>query len=98
MKGWLGHVWAYVVVNVFLVLIWMLTSGNDLDRLQELLSEPSTLLRTPSFWPIWPILGWGAGLAIHTMFFVISIPGRTARAVTGQSKREVEPPARDVLV
>ena len=89
MKKWLAHVWVYVCVNAFLVLIWMLTSGNDFDRLRELAQEPSTLMRQGSFWPIWPIMGWGLALAIHTLVFVIELPGRAARAVTGANKREL---------
>ena len=89
MKKWMTHVWVFVCVNAFLVLIWMLTSGSDLDRVRELLQEPSTAMRDGSFWPIWPILGWGLGLAIHTVVFVIEAPGRAARAVTGATKREL---------
>lgn len=42
-----GHVLAYVIVNLFLTGIWLVTSPGGF------------------FWPIFPILGWGIGLAFH---------------------------------
>ncbi|TDO26743.1 2TM domain-containing protein [Sediminibacterium goheungense] len=42
---------SYFVVNAFLVLIWFFS--------------PSENGRHHYFWPIWPILGWGVGLAFH---------------------------------
>jgi 2TM domain len=43
-----GHVFIYVAVNAFLVVIWAVTSGGD-----------------NFFWPIFPILGWGIGVAAN---------------------------------
>jgi hypothetical protein len=43
-----GHVFIYVAVNAFLVVIWAITSGGD-----------------DFFWPIFPILGWGIGVAAN---------------------------------
>ena len=40
------HVFMYVAVNAFLVVIWAVTSDGF-------------------FWPIFPILGWGIGLAAN---------------------------------
>lgn len=40
---------AYFFVNAFLVAIWYFTSRNH----------------NTYFWPIWPMLGWGLGLAFH---------------------------------
>jgi hypothetical protein len=42
---------SYVAVNSLLVLIWLVTviGSGDLQY----------------FWPIWPILGWGIGMAVH---------------------------------
>ncbi len=37
---------AYIVVNAFLVVIWVLGDGG-------------------SFWPIWPILGWGIAVVFQ---------------------------------
>lgn len=43
------HLFSYVVVNLFLVAIWYISS------------RPYTTY----FWPIWPMLGWGIGLLMH---------------------------------
>lgn len=40
---------AYFLVNAFLVGIWYFTTGGN----------------SRHFWPIWPILGWGFGLAFQ---------------------------------
>jgi len=40
------HVFMYVAVNAFLVVIWAVTSSGF-------------------FWPIFPILGWGIGVAAN---------------------------------
>src|SRR5579871_1706911 len=40
------HLFSWVIVNTFLVAIWMITDRSY-------------------FWPIWPMLGWGIGLAFH---------------------------------
>lgn len=40
---------AYLLVNTFLVGIWYFTTGGNVRH----------------FWPIWPILGWGLGLAFQ---------------------------------
>src|SRR5688500_7985800 len=42
---------AYIAVNAFLVAVWFFTSRSH----------------NTYFWPIWPILGWGVGLAFHYM-------------------------------
>jgi hypothetical protein len=44
-RDFVGMLVAYVVVNLFLVGVWVFTSHDG------------------DFWPIWPILGWGVGLA-----------------------------------
>lgn len=51
------HLIVYVAVNVFLITVWYVTSGGG----------PPTVMdnREQYFWPMWPILGWGLGLAIH---------------------------------
>jgi hypothetical protein len=41
-----AHVFAYGLVNLFLVAIWALTGAHF-------------------FWPVFPIMGWGIGLAFH---------------------------------
>lgn len=53
--AWRMHALTYVGVNVLLNVIWFLTSSDD-----------SMMRGGPGFyWPIWPALGWGVGLAIH---------------------------------
>ena len=39
----------YFLVNSFLCAVWFITSGKDGGH----------------FWPVWPILGWGLGIAIQ---------------------------------
>jgi hypothetical protein len=43
---------AYVAVNTMLTVIWAFTSAGQ--------PWPRSI-----FWPIFPIVGWGAGLVIH---------------------------------
>jgi 2TM domain len=50
------HLFTYLVVNAMLVVLWAI-SGNAITV--------PTGLPTTSFWPIFPIVGWGVGLAIH---------------------------------
>lgn len=40
---------SYLLVNAFLIGIWYFTTGGN----------------SRHFWPIWPILGWGLGLAFQ---------------------------------
>lgn len=47
-----GFKWSflmYILVNTMLIGIWYFTSSGDENH----------------FWPIWPILGWGLGIAIQ---------------------------------
>jgi hypothetical protein len=48
--GFKRHLLSYVVVNLFLVGIWFFSHSNHGTR---------------NFWPVWPMLGWGIGLAFH---------------------------------
>ena len=47
-----SHLISYIIVNGFFWALWFFT-GNDV---QEEEYFP---------WPIWPMLGWGIGLAFH---------------------------------
>ncbi len=64
--GFKQHAATYVLVNAFLILTWFLTlrawEGTSWD----------------TFWPIWPILGWGIGLAFHA--YGVYGPGQDAVA------------------
>jgi hypothetical protein len=42
----------YLIVNIFLWIIWLVTKGNS----HEYSGIP---------WPIWPTLGWGIGIAFQ---------------------------------
>jgi hypothetical protein len=53
-----SHFVAYLTVNTFLWLIWFITTPAE-DRAGQ----------TP--WPIWPLMGWGIGLALHFVFTYI---------------------------
>jgi 2TM domain-containing protein len=43
------HLLVYVLVNGFIVVIWLVTGGNGF------------------FWPVFPMGGWGIGLAMHAL-------------------------------
>ena len=48
-----GHLVSYIIVNAFFWVLWYFT-GQHVDHDE---------MRFP--WPIWPMLGWGIGLAFH---------------------------------
>ncbi len=52
-----GHLASYVIVNGFLWALWYFGGDHDLGDLRF----------SPAPWPIWPMLGWGIGLAFHYM-------------------------------
>lgn len=52
--GWKVHAAIYLIVNVFLAALWWITMGA---------AGVDTSVWT--YWPIWPHLGWGIGVAIH---------------------------------
>lgn len=45
------HLTTYVIMNIFFWVLWYFTS------------EPGEREGLP--WPVWPLLGWGIGLAFH---------------------------------
>jgi 2TM domain len=57
--GFKSHLVSYIVVNAFLWAIWFFT-GNQHKGLH--FNEWSN---DNYPWPIWPMLGWGIGLAFH---------------------------------
>ena len=49
------HAAIYVIVNLFLAGIWFVTN----------LTSNADASNPWYYWPIWPHMGWGIGLAIH---------------------------------
>ena len=60
-KEFVWHLASYVLVNIFLVFIYITTSGF-----------------MGYFWPIWPITGWGLGLAFHGVALVLMLSDSTS--------------------
>jgi hypothetical protein len=69
------HAAVYVLVNAFLVIIYFVTGGNSGGTVTDTatITIGNTIITGTNgggavveyFWPIWPMLGWGLGLAIH---------------------------------
>ena len=55
--GFRMHAVTYVAVNLLLAIIWFLASGGGGPSLRD--------DGAGYYWPIWPHLGWGLGLALH---------------------------------
>jgi adenylate cyclase len=55
-RGFERHAMIYAAVNLLLIAIWALTGPGHAYHRHGAESD---------FWPIWPILGWGFGLAVH---------------------------------
>src|SRR5689334_9154278 len=68
--GFKVHAIVYVLVNLFLVGTWLFEDSEGL----------SNGTGGQYFWPIWPLMGWGLGLAIHG--FMVYGPG------SGMQQRE----------
>jgi hypothetical protein len=64
------HALAYVLVNALLVVIWW-TNADGAPTLRD--------DRASYFWPLWPMLGWGIGLAFHGYGAYGTSPGSLAR-------------------
>lgn len=68
--GFKVHLIVYVLVNLFLMSIWMATSaGWRMDAGAHM---------DDYYWPMWTHLGWGLGLAIHG--FMVYGPGNNMLA------------------
>jgi hypothetical protein len=50
--GFKSHLTSYIIVNAFFWVLWYFT-GHHIDG-DDMLP-----------WPVWPMLGWGIGLAFH---------------------------------
>lgn len=51
------HAFTYVVVNLFLMMIWMMTTDD--------MPMNTGNWNPGDYWPMWTHLGWGIGLAFH---------------------------------
>lgn len=49
------HLFTYVATNIFFWLLWLFSKGTD--------EGPGSFKGIP--WPVWPMLGWGIGLAFN---------------------------------
>jgi hypothetical protein len=70
--GFKVHLMVYVLVNLFLMAIWMVSGGMGWMHDRAAAGDPS------SYWPMWTHLGWGLGLAIHG--FMVYGPGNNMQA------------------
>ena len=52
------HLLVYVCVNLFLMMVWMMTADPGNGPMDE-------GLEMRDYWPMWTHIGWGLGLAIH---------------------------------
>lgn len=78
MQGLTIHLVVYLVVNGLGLFIWVLFFGSY-DELTNYFRHPTEALTT-SFWPIYPIVFWGAAVLIHAGAVCASILfGRRAR-------------------
>lgn len=53
-----SHAVTYVIVNAFFWALWYFSSGRPDVELNDI-----PMAHFP--WPVWPMLGWGIGLAFH---------------------------------
>jgi class 3 adenylate cyclase len=80
-RGLFIHLVVFAAVNGFLVAVYLLGPGTVGD-----LSSPGA-----GVWPIWPALGWGVALVVHTAA-VLSRVGRRPR--TREARRTPTGPRR----
>jgi hypothetical protein len=60
------HLLVYLTVNAMLVVVWAaLVLGGWSHYFRITLLGPGSTLPSDFFWPIFPIVGWGIGLALH---------------------------------
>ncbi len=72
------HAVLYVVVNSLFVFAWLMTTGTRAE-LDAYIETPADAVTT-SFWPIVPIVVWGAALVIHATAVLLSAtPGSRRR-------------------
>lgn len=56
--GFRMHALSYVVVNLLILASWFITSDTRRPTFVDSAGGDY-------FWPVWPLLGWGVGLAMH---------------------------------
>lgn len=59
--GFKSHLAVYVLVNLMLAGMWLVTRGNTWDW--ENMGGSGSY-----YWPVWTHLGWGLGVALHGFF------------------------------
>ena len=52
--GFKRHLYTYIIMNSFFWILWLVTSGRQHQH--DHIGLP---------WPVWPMLGWGIGLAFN---------------------------------
>jgi hypothetical protein len=67
------HFMTYIIVCAFLVLIYFVTDGNSESFDFNFNNIYFTSSNSAPFWPIFPIAGWGVGVAIHAAVVFISL-------------------------
>ncbi|HLF40520.1 MAG TPA: adenylate/guanylate cyclase domain-containing protein [Acidimicrobiia bacterium] len=69
LAGFIVHLVAYVAVCGTLVAIWALGPTGSFEELRTFVENPDAI-EAARFWPIWPILFWGAAVAVHAAIVV----------------------------
>ncbi len=85
------HVVVFVVVNLLLIAIWLLgTAGAQLDQVPTYLTHPSQA-KEAGFWPLYVLVFWGAGLAIHAGIMIVTAPSRyRRRRARAKARRQLQ--------
>ena len=81
-RQWRGHVHAYISVNAGLMVMNFVTA---------------VLSGTFVPWSLFPLVGWGIGLGIHTLDHRAWLIDNRARLLTAETKLGIAPPARPLL-
>ncbi len=74
MTGAAVHAIVFAVVNVLLVALWVL-GGGDPALIGGYLSSWRDA-RAAAYWPLYVLVFWGAGLAIHVGIVAVTLPAR----------------------
>ncbi len=80
------HAVVYAAVNCLLVVIWILAGGNPGDVPSYMTSL--TAARDAKFWPLYVMIFWGVGLAIHAGVVLVSLPKRLSEQRARRRARE----------